>query len=112
MIDSGRIVVVAAGFGLWQSGRCIAMGKWTDIARVRAYTSDVGRPGAICLAIQLRDGSEVEVKNEAPGWMSFVNAAQTKLPGMSQPDTWLARLAEPAAGRCEQILFERDTSSF
>ena len=105
-------MVVAAGFGLWQSGKCIAMGKWTDIARVRAYKSDAGRPGAICLTIQLRDGSEVEVKNEAPGWMSFVNAAHTKLPGMSQPDTWLAQLTEPAAGRREQILFERGNSSF
>ena len=105
-------MVVAAGFGIWQSGRCIAAAKWTDIARVRAYKSGVGSPDAICLAIQLRDSSEVDVKNEASGWMSFVKMAQTKLAGMPHPDAWLPQFAESADGSTERMLFERAASSF
>ena len=112
MTDRGRIVVVAAGFGLWKGGRCLAAGKWTDIARLRAYPAGVGEPGGTCVAIQLRDDSEVEVRSEAPGWLSFVNTAQAKLPGMIPVDDWLPSMAESTDSRREIILFQRPSSSF
>lgn len=112
MTDRGRIVVVAAGFGVWQGGKCLAAGKWSDIAKIRAYAVTVGPLHTVCAAIELRDGSEVEVRSEAPGWMSFVNAASTKLPGMPHPDAWLPQLAVAAPGADPQILFERSDRAF
>jgi hypothetical protein len=112
MTDRGRIVVVAAGFGVWRGGKCLAAGKWSDIARIRAYAVTVGSSHTVCAAIELRDGSEVEVRSEAPGWMSFVNAAPTKLPGMPQPDAWLPQLASAAPSADSQILFERSGRAF
>jgi hypothetical protein len=104
MGDRGRIVVVAAGFGHWRDGRCLAAGKWTDVSRVRAYKCAAPTPPSICVGVQLRDGSEMEVQEDVPGFASFVNAAATKLPGMPVPDTWIAELR---AAKGEVVLFER-----
>jgi hypothetical protein len=107
MTDRGRIVVVAAGFGLWLDGRCLAAGKWTDIASIRAYL----RPGPTgtraCFAVRLRDGSEVEMERDAPGWIEFLRNAPSKLAGMPLPDEWLDELLAGPALPYQTTLFER-----
>jgi hypothetical protein len=105
MDDRGRIVVVTAGFGLWRDGRCLAAGKWSDIARIRAYMVATAAGNAIAAAIELRDGSEVEVREDAPGWATFLNAAPTKLPGMPSPEAWTAELR--VSSSASLTLFER-----
>lgn len=106
MVDRGRVVVVAAGFGLWQGGRCLAAGKWSDIAGLRAYTRDT-QPNPICIVIQLRDGSEVEIQEEAPGWTSFVSALPSKLPGTPAPEVWIPEIRAVPAAESERSLFAR-----
>ncbi len=105
-VDRGRIVVVAAGFGLWLGGRCIGAGRWSDIVGIRAY-----RKGAddarTYLAVRLRDGSEVEMASEAPGWIDFLSAAPARLSGMPPPTEWLATLPDAAQPMDAHILFER-----
>ena len=95
--------MVSAGFGLWRDGKCLAAGKWTDIAGLRAYRRDVP-PNAICVIVQLRDGSEVEMQQEAPGWASFMNAAASKLPGTPPTSEWIS---DVQVGDEERILFAR-----
>jgi hypothetical protein len=107
MIDRGRIVVVAAGFGLWLGGRCLAAGKWTDVAGIRAYLRPSENGPRACFAVRLRDNSEVEMEREAPGWIEFLRSAPSKLPGMPAPDEWLDELLAGPALPYEKTLFER-----
>jgi hypothetical protein len=106
MVDRGRVVVVAAGFGLWKDGRCLAAGKWGDVSGLRAYTRDVPE-NPICLVIRLRDGSEVEVQEDAPGWASLVNALPTKLPGTPSPEEWITAIRLVPSAESERPLFAR-----
>ena len=110
MIDRGRIVVVGAGFGLWLGGRCIAAGKWSDVSRVRAYTRREGDTAGLCVAMTLRDGSEVEVHEAAPGWKDFLGNVPTRLPGMPPAEAWVDAVKALPVGD-ETILYER-TSGF
>jgi len=108
MADRGRVVVVAAGFGLWQDGRCLAAGKWTDVSQLRAHITS-STPPSISLIIQLRDGSEVEIREEAPGWATLVNVLPSKLPGTPAPETWITELRAAPSAESERTLFERRT---
>jgi hypothetical protein len=105
-IDRGRIVVVGAGFGLWLGGRCLATGRWSDIASIRAYRKGAGDERTY-LAVRLGDGSEVEMASEAPGWIEFASVAPTKLPGMTPAQEWLPELPDATQPMHERILFER-----
>ena len=107
--DRGRIVVVAAGFGLWLGGRCLAAGRWSDVAGIRAYRRPGPNGGQAYIAVRLRDDSEVEMGSGAPGWMEFVSVAPSKLPGMPEPRAWLPALGAPSEPLNETILFERQT---
>jgi hypothetical protein len=105
LADQGRVVVVAAGFGLWQGGKCLAAGKWTDIATLRAYKRPES-PEVIRVAIELRDGSAVEILEPVPGFGAFASAAVAKLPGTPPPDEWLPAL-RAAPPNEERTLFTR-----
>jgi hypothetical protein len=102
------VVVVAAGFGLWQGGKCLAAGKWTDISQLRAGVRDTPKQ-LVGLVIQLRDGSEVEILEGAPGWDMLVNILPSKLPGTPNPENWIAELHDAPAGAPDRTLFERQT---
>jgi hypothetical protein len=103
--DTSRIVVVGAGFALWAGGRCVSAARWGDVTRLRCYTRPTGTSKAICAAVALADGSEVEFREEIPGWGKFLDAAAGVLPGVR------ARLAElPNLARgddTEIVLYER-----
>ncbi len=99
-------MVVSAGFGLWKDGRNLAAGKWSDISSLRAYTRDTPE-NPICLVIQLRDGSEVEIQEDAPGWSSLVNALPTKLPGTPPPEEWITEIRLVPSAESERPLFTR-----
>jgi hypothetical protein len=106
--DRGRVVVVAAGFGLWRDGKCLAAGKWTDVAQLRAHRSSA-TPPSVSLIIQLRDGSEVEILEEASGWATLVNALPSRLPGAPGPESWIAEVRESPTGEADRTLFEPRT---
>jgi hypothetical protein len=100
-----RIVVVGAGFALWSNGRCVAAARWGDVARLRCYTRPVGTSRAICAALALADGAEVEFREEIPGWDRFLDAAAGVLPGVREKLAQLPTLAQDDAR--ELVLYEK-----
>ena len=98
MSDESRIVVVGAGFALWSGGRCVSAARWGDVVRLRCYTRPARTSRAICAAIALPDGSEVEFREEVAGWDRFLDAAAGVLPGVR------AKLGElPALARDDEL---------
>ena len=85
--DSGRIVVVGAGFALWQGGRCIAMGRWGDITRMQAFrVSDAA--DTVRVVVTLADGAVLELHENAPGFDPFLDRASTVLSTMRPFASW------------------------
>lgn len=107
MDDRSQIVVITAGFALWSNGRCVSSARWGDVVRLRCYTRPVGATKAICAALALADGSEVEFREEIPGWGRFLDAAAGVLPGMRARLSELSILARDDAA--ELVLYERRT---
>lgn len=106
--DSGRIVVVAAGFALWQGGRCIAAGRWSDIAAVRAFRrDDVG--AAVRLVVELRDGTLLEFMEEAPGFDAFLDRASATLSGLQPYAAWHPQLVLAPAGGEGATIYKRSS---
>ena len=105
--EQSRIVVVGAGFALWSAGRCVTAARWGDVTRLRCYTRPVGGTRAICAALALTDGSEVEFREEIPGWARFLDAAAGVLPGMRDRLSALSTLAQDDAR--EVVLYDKPT---
>jgi hypothetical protein len=103
--DSSHIVVVGAGFALWTGGRCVSAARWGDVTRLRCYVRPAGETKAICAAIALADGSEVEIREEIPGWAKFLDAAAGVLPGVRAKLTELPALAREHD--LEFVLYQR-----
>jgi hypothetical protein len=104
---ASRIVVIGAGFALWSGGRCVSAARWGDVTRLRCYTRPTGATKAICAAVALADGSEVEFREEIPGWSRFLDAAAGVLPGVRARLTELSALAR--GDDAELLLYERRT---
>jgi hypothetical protein len=113
MDDQGRIVVVAAGFALWMHGKCVAAGRWADIVRLRAYLrrSDAATAPSVCLAVELRDGSVLELREEAPGYDAFLDRASVTLPRLLPYKSWRPGLTEPTAPSDGVVIFERSAKN-
>ena len=107
MDTTDRIVVVAAGFGVWQAGRHLASARWTDVVHVRALARSVGSADPSGLALRLRDGTEIRVHETLPGFVPFLTAAETTLLGMRRRADWLAAEGAPDGAQRETVLFER-----
>jgi hypothetical protein len=105
--DQSRIVVVGAGFALWSGGRCVSAARWGDVTRLRCYTRPTGTSRAICAAVALADGSEVEFREEISGWTRFLDAAAGVLPGVRGKLEALSDLSR--ADDAEILLYERRT---
>jgi hypothetical protein len=105
MTDDSRIVVVGAGFALWSGGRCVSAARWGDVVRLRCYTRPTPTSRAICAAIALADGSEVEFREEIAGWNRLLDAAAGVLPGVRAKLAELPRLA--GSDELEIMLYER-----
>lgn len=107
MDDLGRVVVVTAGFALWKEGKCVAAARWSDLARLRAYRGVRGDPAAVCLGVDLIDGTVLELRDAAPGFDVFLARAGTVLSSLPAPAEWgeaLRHATNPAVGL---VLFER-----
>ena len=107
MDATDRVVLVAAGFGVWQAGRHLASARWTDVVRVRAVGRNAALTNASALVLLLRDGTEIIVDGTLPGFDPFLDAAEKTLPGMSQRATWLGLIGKSDVGQRETVLFER-----
>lgn len=105
--DPGRVVVVAAGFALWLGGRCIAAARWSDIKRLRAYRRPGTGPEAICLGVDLKDGTIMELQELAPGFDAFLDRAMAVLPGLLPFVAWHPALSIAPSDADGTVLFER-----
>lgn len=105
--DLGRIVVVAAGFALWKSGRCIAAARWADVQRVRAYRLATDTSSLARLGVDLRDGSVLEFREAAPGFDLFLDRASATLTGLLPFAAWHPSLMLAPPGSDPTVLFER-----
>jgi hypothetical protein len=81
------------------------MSRWGDVTRLRCYTRPAGTSKAICAAVALADGSEVEFREEIPGWRKFLDAAAGVLPGVRAKLTELPSLARDPD--IELVLYQR-----
>jgi hypothetical protein len=106
-LDQGRIVVVAAGFALWRDGRCGAAGRWADIRRMLAYRRPPPAAATVALAVELRDGTMLELREEAPGYDAFLDRASATLSGLRPYKEWHPGLTEPSAPGDGVVLFDR-----
>lgn len=105
--DPGRVVVVAAGFALWAGGRCVAAARWADIRRLRAYRRTAAQSDVLCLAVELVDGSALELREEAPGFDAFLDRSSATLSGLLPYRDWHHRLDGPPADGNGIVIFER-----
>ena len=105
--ELGRIVVVAAGFALWKSGRCIAAARWSDIKRVLAHRAAVETSNAVRLVVELADGTTLEFLEEAPGFDLFLDRAQVTLPGLLRFADWHPSLMLAPRGGEGVVIFAR-----
>lgn len=104
---SDRVVLVAAGFGVWQAGRHVASARWTDVIRACLFKTDQPESEMLCVTLGLRDGTEVLINEELPGFEPFLAAAEAALSGMRKRADWLADVRSPAFMQHEMVLFER-----
>lgn len=105
MDDRDRIVIVSSGFGVWEGGRCVAAARWGDVERV-AVSRQTPSPALVALHVTLRDGAQVQLHAEVPGWNQFLAAASAALPGMVQGESARTALRDvPRTG--ELVLFAR-----
>jgi hypothetical protein len=102
-----RVVLVAAGFGVWQAGRHVASTRWTDVVRVHATGRDAGTTDPVSLVVRLRNGTEFSVSASLAGFEPFLLAAETRLLGMRQRVEWLAGMEPSPAAQPAMVLFER-----
>jgi len=88
MVDRGRVVVVAAGFALWRGGRCEAAARWMDVRRLVARPCSFPATDALSLMVELLDGSQMELHEDAPGFDAFLDRAAATLRGITPYERW------------------------
>lgn len=88
MEDRGRIVVVTAGFALWRGGRCTAAARWTDVQRLVARQCSFPASEALSLLVELADGTQMELHEDAPGFDAFLDRAAAALRGLTPYERW------------------------
>jgi hypothetical protein len=110
--DPGRVVVVAAGFALWLGGKCVAAARWGDIRRLRAYRRSVAQSDALCLGVDLVDGSVLELREEAPGFDAFLDRCAAMLTGLLPYRDWHHRLDVASADGDGILLYDRTTRRY
>jgi len=105
--DRGRIVVVAAGFALWQDGRCVAAARFSDIRRLRAVHAASVDPQAVAIHVDLGDGSVMELRDQAPGFDLFLDRAATLLKGLKPFASWRDAVHGDDAPAGGLVIFEK-----
>ena len=107
MTDTGRVVVVAAGFALWTGGRCVAASRWADVRRLRAYVRGDSADAPLLVGVELVDGTIMELHEAAPGFDAFLDRASATLPGLMPFAAWHAPLRAGTLSAEGVVVFER-----
>lgn len=107
MTDTGRVVVVAAGFALWSGGRCVAAARWAGVRRLSAYVPGDVVDSPMRLGVELLDGTIMELHEAAPGFDAFLDRASATLPGLLPFAAWHAQLRAGTSLAEGVVVFER-----
>ena len=81
-------MVIAAGFALWRGGRCAAAARWMDVQRLVARPYSFPATDALSLMVELTDGTQMELHEEAPGFDAFLDRAAATLRGITPYEHW------------------------
>ena len=81
-------MVVAAGFALWRGGRCEAAARWMDVRRLVARPCSFPATEALSLVVELVDGMQMELHEDAPGFDAFLDRAAVALRGITPYERW------------------------
>jgi len=107
LTDTGRVVVVAAGFALWSGGRCVAASRWADVRRLRAYVSSDAADSPLLLGVELLDGTIMELHEAAPGFDAFLDRASATLAGLLPFKAWYAPFRAGTSHTEGVVIYER-----
>jgi len=107
MEDRGRVVVVAAGFALWRGGRCAAAARWMDVQRLSVRQCSFPAADALSVVVELVDGSQMELHEDAPGFDAFLDRAAATLRELLPYAGWHPALA--ALSGESLTVYERNT---
>ena len=80
---------------------------WDEVISINAFKRDLLVVDRICVGIELRDGSEIEVDEEMNGWDSLVQKLPEYLPGCKTFGEWFQAVAFPAFQLNMTVIFER-----
>lgn len=80
---------------------------WDQAISIKAFKRDAWAVDLICLEIEMRDGSCIEVNEEIDGWDSLVQKLPDYLPGCKTMGKWYEIVAFPAFQLNLTSLFER-----
>ena len=70
--------------------------KWDETISIKAFKRDLYAVDRICLGIELKDGSAVELDEEMAGWDTLVQKLPEYLPGCKSFGEWFEVVAFPA----------------
>lgn len=93
IIHNSELVVVER----WERGFKTAsrMACWADVFHVVAFKRDLFSVDLICLEIQDRVNSSIEVDEQMEGWKELVASLPDYLPGFPKFEEWFSRVALP-----------------
>lgn len=80
---------------------------WAEMISIKAFKRDLYAVDRICLGIELRDGSGIELDEEMAGWDSLVQKLPEYLPGCKSFGEWFEVVAFPAFQLNMTPIFER-----
>ena len=111
MHATDRVVLVAAGFGVWQGGRHVASARWTDVERVVAVRSETASTPRLRVMLRLQGVDDVFLAADLPGFEHFLAVAEQSLPGMRRSTSW-RKVEHPGASvQQDLVLFDRTVRS-
>src|SRR5947209_4914441 len=86
LFNSVSIHLTIPGFELHKDERLLAQVKWADIVEARAFKRDLITTDLICVLCRIGTGAAddlgVEVHEEMPGFVEWMNALPVNLPGV------------------------------
>jgi hypothetical protein len=80
---------------------------WNETISIKAFKRDLYVVDLICLGIELKDGSAIEINEEMGGFDSLVQKLPEYLPGCQTFGEWFQLVAFPAFQSNITAIFER-----
>jgi hypothetical protein len=80
---------------------------WDETISIKAFKRDLYTVDLMCLGIELKDGSGIEIDEEMSGWDSLVQKLPEYLPGCKSFGEWFQTVAFPAFQLNMTSIFER-----